>query len=453
MLAALLLSLIVSLSLPAAASTPLFLSSASAQETTLPDLPAGWPTALQLGLMDSPGGAAALKATAPFGFRYQYLAGGANTGQGWATWNPDGQFVTYYIDESIRQGIIPVFSYYMMYHSAPGNTQDEPTGFATNLENPATMTAYYNDLKLFFQRAGAYPRDRVVLHVEPDLWGFMQKRSLQDDATSIPVQVGATGLPELSGLPNDAAGFARAIKTLRDRYAPNVWLAYHLSVWGTSHDIAYSDPPDATVDELGHRAGAFYLSLGTDFDLVFAEFSDRDAAFKQYIYGDGGAAWWDADDFRRNQRFLRQFVGIAQKRVVLWQIPLGNTKMRAMNNTWNHFQDNRVEWLLDDPGRAHLNEYLQAGVVAFLFGRGADGATCACDAERDGETNPEPINGNSRLSLNADDDGGFFREKAQAYYAGGPLSLGEGSSPTGTPTPTSGLNQQVLLPALLRTAR
>ena len=30
---------------------------------------------------------------APFGFRYQYLAGGVNTGSGWSTWNPNGSFV------------------------------------------------------------------------------------------------------------------------------------------------------------------------------------------------------------------------------------------------------------------------------------------------------------------------------------------------------------------------
>jgi hypothetical protein len=94
-----------------------------------------------------------------------------------------------------------------------------------------------------------------------------------------------------------------------------------------------------------------------------------------------------------------------------------------MNNTWNHYQDNKVEWLLDDPDRTHLQEYLQAGVVAFLFGRGADGATCPCDSNKDGVTNPAPINGNVRASLNEDDDGGYFKERAQAYYASGALLL------------------------------
>src|SRR5437762_3484045 len=43
-------------------------------QSSLPPLPAGWPSTLQLGLSDSPGGAAGLKQRAPFGFRYQYLA-------------------------------------------------------------------------------------------------------------------------------------------------------------------------------------------------------------------------------------------------------------------------------------------------------------------------------------------------------------------------------------------
>src|SRR4029079_3602633 len=111
----------------------------------------------------------------------------------------------------------------------------------------------------------------------------------------------------------------------------------------------------------------------------------------------------------------------------------GNTKMRAENNTWNHYQDNRVEWLLDDTTRAHLQTYINSGVVAFLFGRGADGPTCACDANGDGVTNPAPINGNNLTSLNADDDGGFFKQKVAAYYAAGAMSLsGSGSNPTPT---------------------
>lgn len=97
--------------------------------------------------------------------------------------------------------------------------------------------------------------------------------------------------------------------------------------------------------------------------------------------------------------------------------------MRAVDNTWNHYQDNKVEWLLDDASRANLAAYADAGVIGFLFGRGADGVTCACDASGDGITNPAPVNGNTRTSLSADDDGGFFRDRANNYYRNGPLAL------------------------------
>src|SRR5689334_9124232 len=88
-------------------------------QASLPPLPAGWPTTLQLGRSDQPNGAAALHAKAPFGFRYQYLAGGVNTGGGWSTWNSNGQFVSFYVDESRTAGITPVFTYYMLLQSTP----------------------------------------------------------------------------------------------------------------------------------------------------------------------------------------------------------------------------------------------------------------------------------------------------------------------------------------------
>jgi hypothetical protein len=94
--------------------------------------------------------------------------------------------------------------------------------------------------------------------------------------------------------------------------------------------------------------------------------------------------------------------------------------------TWNpkdHFQDNREQWLLGPGSRAHLRAYAAAGFAGFLFGRGADGATCACDAAKDGRTNPAPINGNTRSSLSADDDGGYFKAQARAYYRSGAITL------------------------------
>jgi len=419
---------------------------ARAQAQAQPPVPSGWPDHIELGLADSPGGAAAMRTTAPFAFRYQYLAGGANTGTGWSTWNSNGDFAKFYIQDSINNGIVPVFTYYMLLQSLPGSSSSESNGVLTNLNNTATMTAYYNDLKLFFQKAGAFPTKKVVLHVEPDFWGYMEQLSTSDDAKTVTAKVSETGLVELAGLPSNVSGFARAIVKLRDTYAPNVDLGYHISVWGTGVDIALSNPPDSTVDALAARAAAFYLSLAANFTVAFAEFSDRDSGFYQYVYGDGGQHWWDADDFRRDARFLGGFSTAASRRIVMWQIPLGNTQMRSQNNTWGHYQDNRPEWLFNEPARTHLTAFRDAGVMAFLFGGGAGGVTCACDAQGDGVTNPAPINTNTIASelaaagtppaqvmrgttptlvtpYAADDDGGFFRWRAWQYYQDGTMAL------------------------------
>jgi hypothetical protein len=372
-------------------------SAGAASTAGLPPFPAHWPHTLQLGVADEPGGAAALRKVAPFGFRYQYLAGGVNTGQGWSTWNENGSFVTRYDLESWAAGMVPVFSYYMLLQSK-GAGGDELHRDLAHLRDPTLMRAYWADVRLFFERASG--AKTVVLHIEPDLWGYLE-------------QAGAVTL---------GSRFAQQFVRLRDELAPNVLLAYHMSGWGTKHDIVYEDPPDAVVRRYASQSASFYRSLHAKFDVAFQDFSDRDAGFYE-AQQRNAKTWFAPADFARHLLYAKTFVHLAGVRMVAWQIPLGNTVMRAMNNTWDHYQDNRVEWLLGSTSRLHLREYLGAGFVGFLFGRGADGATCACDAAGDGVTNPAPINGNSLPSSSPDDDGGYFKQQIAAYYRAGALSL------------------------------
>jgi hypothetical protein len=364
---------------------------------------------LGIGLTDGPGGAKALRKSAPFTYRYQYLAGGVNTGDGWPTWNPNGSFVTMYARESFDAHITPVFTLYTIRQSLPGRDDgDEARADLGNLRNVATMRDWYANARLLFKRAGAFRKRRVIVQVEPDLWGYVQQAASKDDASSVPAAVSSSGDLDMKGLPNDLSGFARAVVRLRNRYAPNVRLGYHLSVWGTNTDIALQDPPDKQVDTLGRRAARFYKSLKARFDMTFAEFDDRDSGFNQFVYGDGGASWWNAADFRRDVRFDRVYSRNARQSIVKWQIPLGNTLRPAVDDTWGHYRDNRVQWLLGGSGgRKHLRAYRDAGVIALLFGGGAEGTTCACDADHDG----------------VDDDGGYFKERVRAYYKTGPLRL------------------------------
>lgn len=374
----------------------------AAPGTTLPPLPPHWPRTLQLGTADDPGGAAALRRVGPFGFRYQYLAGGVNTGHGWATWNPAGAFASLYVRDSWSHGVLPVLTYYMLLQSNYMLLQSKPGGGdeahadLSNLRDAQTMAAYWADVRLLFERVrGTKP---VVVHVEPDLWGYLEQANAMALATS----------------------FAQQWVKLRDQLAPNVILAYHMSGWGTKHDIVYEDPPDASVRALAAQSAAFYRSLGAPFDVAFEDFSDRDAGFYATIKGDD-QTWFTPADFQRHLVYAQTFMRLAGVRLAAWQIPLGNTTMRAMNNTWDHFQDNRVQWILGS--RAHLRAYAAGGFAGFLFGRGADGATCACDAAKDGVTNPAPVSRNTRASLSAADDGGLLKSLTRAYYRAGALRL------------------------------
>ena len=172
---------------------------------SLRPLPQGWPHTLQLGLTDSPGGAAALRRSVPLGFRYQYLAGGANTGHGLhdvesrtascasrATWPSRG-----------RAHTIPVFSYYMLLQSKPGGG-DEAHADLANLRNAGHDAGVLRaDLELFFERAEGIEA-RSCCTSSPTSGATCSRRRTGDDATTVPAVV-----PD--GLPAEVAGFAQEV--------------------------------------------------------------------------------------------------------------------------------------------------------------------------------------------------------------------------------------------------
>ena len=171
-----LLAIVAGLGVPAAHPSPVAAAAPAAAA-----LPAAWPfDRLEIGFADAPGGAAGLRADAPFGLRYQYLAGGVNTGNGWATWNTDGDFVKWYVQDSVAQRDgrgLPVLP------DAPEHARERaparPRRTSTTSKNTGTMAAYWADVRLFMQKAEAGASGHpVVLHVEPDLWGYIEQAAI-----------------------------------------------------------------------------------------------------------------------------------------------------------------------------------------------------------------------------------------------------------------------------------
>jgi hypothetical protein len=390
-------------------------------------IPAAFPRYFSFGVMSPPATASALDGMrsnngAAFTFRYQYLTGGANTGRGWETWQqPTGQFATYYMQESDQHSYMPTFVYYeLCLTNGPhpsdycgGHNVDQDTG---NLSSPSAMNAYFGNWVLMLQEIRAYGKPVLVI-VEPDLWGFLQNATNgTDNAASVPASVSSSGFADAAGFPNNAQGFAWALLHMRDKYAPNAILTLHASTWASGNDIATSTDAGLDVAGMARQEATFLKSAGlvgnppgvSTWDLISSDVADFDSAQPN------GRSWWDRynrtfPNFARYLTFIGDISQQTHRRVVMWQVPMGNQYFDTMNNTPGHYQDNRAEYIL-----GNVPSFATAGVIAVLFGPG-NGGTMNIDAMHDGVTNPAPIVSyecnlcNSHVSSYPDDDGGFLR--------------------------------------------
>jgi hypothetical protein len=469
--AALLALVVLALAEPGSAFRPATLPHADAAS-----VPTGLPSHLGIGLAASPSDIATggwLPASGiPWDYAYQYLSGGVNTGAGWETWNSNGQFPLYYAQSAAASHYIPVFSYYELRQSTTtcsgcGEAQVD----LSNLNNASLMASYFQNFALLMQRLGSGSYGGIsgfgqtaIVHVEPDLSAYAEQAVLNNSANcygyctgqgnnpaALKAAVASSGYAAVAGYPNTYQGFNWALLHLRDLYAPNVLLAFHVSNWATMIDIGSDTSTSLDVAALGQEAGSFAAQAGisgvptgtSSYNLIFNDVLDRDAAYYKYVYGDP-SRWWDSlnvtfPNFHRWESYIQAISGATGRSVIVWQIPEGNQYFDTENNTTGHYQDNRVAYFF-----GHLGELVQAGVIGLLFGAGNAGSTVNTDAMHDGITNPPSFctgdglsSGqicNNHTSTVSDDDGGYLRLEGQQYYAG-VYPLG-GPTPTNTPTAT-----------------
>lgn len=440
-------------------STQTFTPGASQANGSTPPVPAGIPSHFSFGLMNSPGDIGLMndmrsRNGTAWDFRYQYLAGGVNTGHGWETWNqPSGAFATSYVQESANNHYIPAFVYYEMLQST--GTCDsciESQRDLTNLNTPTVMASYFANWRLLMQKLGAFGRPALVI-VEPDLWGFMQQSApvAGTSAAAIPASVASSGDADSAHYPNTAQGYAWALLHIRDRYAPNAVLALHVSNWSTGADIDSSTVPTLDADQTARNTAAFLATAGLNgnpagistWDILSNDVADHDSG--------QGVAWWDRTNqefpnFTRYLAFAHTLSQQTKRWILLWQVPEGNQFFATENNTQHHTQDNRAEYIL-----GHVADFAQAGIAGVLFGPGNNG-TMVDDASHDGVTNPPPIASyqcehcNTHLSIYPDDDGGYLRLFVGAYYRHSPMQLAAPSAWAPPPAPDLGSATATPLP-------
>jgi hypothetical protein len=405
---------------------------------------AGLPTdRLHFGLANGPSDLGWMTSSlVPWRYRYQYLSAGVNTGHGWETWNsPTGQFAAWYMSNSTAGGAasyIPVFTYYELLQSNPSVGATELDRDYSNLQNRSTMNAYYGNFKLLMSLANTYGKT-VIVHVEPDFWGYMQHVAATHGWTSasqVPASVASSGYADVTGYANNLQGFACGLMHLRDTYDPagNVLLAIHASMWSAGFDVASNTDPalntvgqaDLTSSFLNSACMAGNPYGGRTWDLVFNDVDDHDAGWweKQGVTNH----WWDPTN-TNFPNFARYISWVSELRMktgrpqVAWQVPVGNQYFLTMNNTCGHYQDNVAQYILK-----HTADFKAAGMIAVLFGAGNACQTTYNDAMGDGITNNGGLTTtdlagfcnacNIHASTSSDDDGGFLRLFVGQYYAG-----------------------------------
>jgi hypothetical protein len=312
--------------------------------------------------------------------RYHYFTKGWRDNWGWDPTNT-GIWGLGWMEECDAHGFIPVIQYYCV-NDEPGGGEDQ---FYNKTRNADTMASYFDDFKVLLQRAKEFDKPVLVL-LEGDGYAYMERQSGEDpDAYAA---VADTGMPELSDLPDTAAGWGLAFLQLRRAVAAeNVILGMHISAWASGKDISsfQSDVPlQPEVDKVYaflSQLGLASNQTGSTYDLLVGDPLDRDAGY--YTVAHSQDHWWDpADDapidtksFNRYAEWLRLWNQKAKKRWILWQIPLGNSNHLNVTNSGGPregYQDNRPEYFFAD-GTAHLRKFADAGTIALLFGPGAGG--------------------------------------------------------------------------------
>jgi len=298
----------------------------------------------------------------PWDYVYQYIT------YGWESWGDN--FVGRFVDQAWDKGFVPMVVVYM-FIGLPRDCGEGSSCYAQKLQNTSAVAAYLASLERAAQEAAG--SGTVIFNLEPDFYGYMQALSNADDRppglnpddpSSIPVALNK------SGYANNLAGFGRYMVDMIHATAPNALVAPMASMWATGSDPHSVTAPQAV--QMAQRTAAFIDAMGGDrADLLVVEWSDRDA-------GSGLRPWWDDADQEtpRPTRAILWENALSQagdKRLLLWQVPVGNM---ALDNTCNHYQDNRAAYVF-----AHPRDLFDAGVIGVLFG---GGATCMTEVWTDG---------------------------------------------------------------------
>ncbi len=310
---------------------------------------------------------------------YQYIT--------WDWWNWHTEFVKRFCDDAARRGYIPVISIYML-QQAPiefGCSGSEYDKIYCAINNPAIMEIFWQKFIRMCHEIKSSLASYVIIHVEPDMLGYLQQRAINENKSPRDL----TAFTGNSRYPDNLVGMHQRMIDIVQEIIPNKGLlAFHVSLWGNVISLKDNEEKYLDIKKLAEQTASFLKELSPNFDLIFMDWSDRDAGF------DG--VWWDKrnisfPNFSRVLMFTNYISVLTGKKVILWQIPIGN---ETLPNKPNQYADNRLDYVFD-----YAKDIARSGIISLLFGAGIPGMTTQFT------------------------DGGYLKERALNYCREGKINL------------------------------
>lgn len=399
----------------------------SVQQTVVAQVtpPAGWGD-FQMGLVNDNSNIInvrmkkALSESVKLHYRYAYVNNGVDPNSNALSWLFN-QWGTDYSKNSADMGLRPGYVIYMLQEEGGA------TALKNNIQNAAFMRNYFTSIRIVSEKSNGY---KSIFVIEPDTWGYFLQDALQQGTQSDPRLIPATvnnlgaGYEYLNDLPNTLSGVAFAtIRTIR-RYAPDAYCGLLMSFWSVAANGATGPPVadgakgmvywnQSDVDYSARRNADFAIQLlgttGDRGDFIGVEKNGWSAGnwlVKQnrndYYWNDTQNAKWVSWS-----KTLRENVNLP---LLGWQISIGHI---GLPNTVNRYEDTFMPYFF-----SHVPEFINAGFIGFLAGKGL--ADC---------TDFTNLNGNELESNGSAGDDGWFFEKLKTFDSGRPY-LGGSAGPT-----------------------
>jgi hypothetical protein len=343
-------------------------------------------------------------------YRYVYIDNGVDTTTNAISW----LFTPWsnYSKTSTNMGLKPAYVIYMLQEEGGA------TALKTNILDANFMRNYFSSIRIVAQNSKGM---KPIFVIEPDTWGYFLQDALEHGTQSNPQLIPANinnlgaGYEYLNGLPNTLSGVAQAIIKTIKLYAPDAYCGLLMSLWGVDANGA-TGPPAAdgakglvywnlsdvnySAQVTGNYVNQLLGTTGYRSDFIAVEKNGWSAGHWLAAANDSDFYWGDA----QNSNWLSWSETLKQQTnlpLLGWQISIGHM---GLPNTTNRYEDTFFPYFF-----THSSQFINAGFIGLLVGKGTDDCT--------DYTN---LHGNSLEADGTAGDNGWFLEQLKVFDKGRP---------------------------------